>query len=384
MPSNMRRVWAPKTQKTATQKKSASATSDEALRTLPLKENIDYDALRTMPFKQSTSVLSDDEDAMSTSAGSSSDLGLAESHSPSFAEAEAEEQNTDLQQIPRELLILHRKFVPVSAAPEYSLQTRYVAECAPVEPEVLVPPGVFVPPGFEDAFDSSKYGMFAVVAADTDELQSLLQKISLEPVFSSTSSSLKVAEDEVHLQDWAFESPKTASNSDSNNAPLQDWIFECPETASDSHWSFQMEYDPTNVADYVAEYVASLAATPTGEPLFQACGLNDNTGKNAVDIGRMLISRDKAGGPDDDWKCFDHSAMFKTGWTVEAEANQSFGTDCGSMVAASQFMAWPECYNGLCKDWQEHGAVPQASLECFSSAWTTFNADWSPSWTTGL
>eukprot|EP00746_Dinoflagellata_sp_MGD_P009111 gnl/MRDRNA2_/MRDRNA2_118400_c0_seq1.p1 gnl/MRDRNA2_/MRDRNA2_118400_c0~~gnl/MRDRNA2_/MRDRNA2_118400_c0_seq1.p1 ORF type:complete len:418 (-),score=93.47 gnl/MRDRNA2_/MRDRNA2_118400_c0_seq1:69-1322(-) len=354
----------------------------EALRTVPLQEvddspkhddivvpkssgSFDEELLRTMPFKEADDSLnssnstgvSDDEDAMSTSAGSSDgSLGLAESHGPSFAESEEEEQNRTPAEISRALLLAFRKNVPFAAPSKYDLRTKPIAECGPVEPEVLIPPGVFPPPGFEETFDPSQFAMFRAVVTDAEELQSLLTKISLECEcldISSTTQSAHVAQQGQVLQDWIFEkAPATAADwgtGEVKDGPYQHLWETHAEQAAD--------------VDFVSEWVTSLACTPIGMPMMSAEELSCAPASDEV--------KDFA----------DFSTLFKTAWEMNAGQSLNFNMACGAtkMDAASEFMAWPQGYKGLCDNWLQHGAVPQESFTWFSSPWSTFNEQWGPS-----
>ena len=136
--------WVAKTQTTATPQKFVPATcnDNDALRTTPFLDQQcpNEDALRTVPFEQSGNESFDDEDAMSTSAGSS-DLGLGEGNSRTSIEGDEDEQDTNLQEISRSLLLLFRRHVPTCESPQYRLRTADLSECAPAEPEMLLPPG---------------------------------------------------------------------------------------------------------------------------------------------------------------------------------------------------------------------------------------------------
>jgi len=326
---------------------------------MPFKPCPGMDALRTMPFIEEpcTKGLSDDEDAMSTSAGSC-DLGLTESHASSFAEAEEPpvepevqetmvepevmEQNDSPQQIPRALFLLHRRCVSTSAAPEYSLRTVDAAQFGPVEPEILVPPGVFVPPGLEDNFDPSKYRQFAVVAKTQEELRSLLQKVSLE---------LTTVQDRV--------SASSIPSHSKNEAPLQDWVFE------DALGSLSTKkYERPDVQD---DYLANLTASPVGKPI--------KTPQEQLQVSFEPCSMSKIGGVPED--------------PATMVVKLHLPMDAATGGAASEVMAWPECYNGLCDNWLGQSAVmeqvmPQTSLEWLTPSWGAFHKEWHPSGTSGF
>lgn len=230
----------------------------------------------------------------------------------------------------------------MSAAPEYSLRTIDAAQFGPVEPEILVPPGVFVPPGLEEYFDRTKYKQFAVVATNQEELRSLLQKISLE---------LTTVEDRV--------SASSIPSPSGNEAPLQDWF---PKKALVSPST--NEYDRPDVQD---DYLANLTASPVGKPM--------KTPQEKVQVS------------------FEPCSMSKIGSVPEDPATMvvklHLPMDAATGGAASEVMAWPECYNGLCDNWLGQSAImeqvmPQTSLEWLTPSWGAFHKEWHPSGTSGF
>lgn len=383
----MPRVWVAKRQAAAKNQKRAPAKyDDEALRTMPLKSNdealrttpfkSDEEALRSMPFKNDEALrtmpfkeyiedndplkvavllepratgLSDDEDSMSTSAGSS-DLGLAESHMPSFAETEEEEHNGNSEEIPRALLLLYRNYVPSSTAPEYNLRTMQLEEFN--QPEVLLPPGIFPPPGLEDNFDPSQFAVFRAVATDTEELQTLLGKISLGLDHKELSSTAQAEQQDTPVQDWVFE-----------NLPQVDWSTSEVRDGSYAHlWESNTEELADHDVDYVSEWLANLAAAPLGMPLMSA--QESNCGKTFPISNKDLVEALQ--------ESADPSTLFKTGWEMDAESVQSFNVAHG-MAQMAAAMAWSQCYEGgLCENWLQDGTAAQESLKWYPSAWNTF------------
>jgi len=316
-------------------KNDGSVTWTESLRTVPYEQNADDEALRTVPLKECANVLSDEEDAMSTSAGSS-DVGLAESHTSSFAEA-------DEQQIPRALLLMHRQYVQVSETLDYSLRAIKMAS----EHDPAAPPGLMAPPGLEYNFEPPEFRMPASINIDKGDLQGLLQKIAGELGRLSTSS--------------------TATASENEEPPLQDWVFTPPGLAGDSK----------EATEDVMQSLATWAANPSQKPLETQHDCNIDSGITAISISDELTAQDHLCPVDIPY------ALLKTGWDLAPEADQSM--DFGMMAAASDCMAWPECYNGLCTDWPQ--AVTQAEIdyqEWFPCPWATYNTEWDVSYSGGF